>query len=64
MQSQSVLRILVGVIVVLVAAMLFGSIANLGGALIALSGKALLVLLLVALIIRFLTIVDQKRKPF
>lgn len=64
MQSQTVLRALVGIIVTVLALLLLGVATSVGGALLSLGFKALLVLLLVAIVVRFMTLVDHKRKPF
>jgi hypothetical protein len=64
MQSQNILRILVGGIITVLAVMLLGLAVNLGGALLALGVKAVLVLLLVAIVVRFMTLLDDKRNLF
>ena len=64
MQSQRVLRILVIGIVGLVAATLLGSALDIGRSVVSFGMKALLVLLLVAIVVRFLAVLDDKRRPF
>ena len=64
MQTQKLLRVLVAGIVTVLAVMLLGLVANLGGALLALGLKAVAVLLLVAIVVRFMTLLDDKRNSF
>ena len=64
MQSQTVLRFLVGAIVTILAVVLLGVIAKVGGALLSLGLKLVLVLLLVAVVVRFLSLIDERRRPF
>ena len=64
MQTQKLLRVLVAGIVTVLAVMLLGLVANLGGALLALGLKAVAVLLLVAIVVRFMTLMDDKRNSF
>ncbi len=64
MQSQRVLRVLVIGIVGLVAMTLLGSALDIGRAVVSFGMKALLVLLLVAIAVRFLAVLDEKRRPF
>jgi hypothetical protein len=64
MQSHTVLRILVGAIVAILAVILLGVIAKVGGALMSLGLKLVLVLLLVAVVVRFMSLIDERRRPF
>lgn len=64
MKSQALLQVLIGGIVTVVAIMLFATIVNVGTALLSIGVKALLVLFLVAIVVRFMAVLDDKRKPF
>jgi hypothetical protein len=64
MQSQTVLRFLVGAIVAILAVVLLGVIAKVGGVLLSLALKLVLVLLLVAVVVRFMSLIDERRRPF
>lgn len=62
MDVQVILRWIMVAIVLIVAVALFGVILKIAGFLLAYALKALLVLLLIAIVLRFFSVLQQKRR--
>lgn len=62
MSIENVLRLLVVAIVLLVAFWLLGLLLKIGAALLSLGVKLLVILLLVAIVLRFIDLVRNKRR--
>lgn len=62
MQQKPIIRFLIMAIVIVLAVMLVGVIVQLGTAFLAFGTRTLLILLLVAIVVRFVSLLDERRR--